>query len=110
MQAQHENKEKVENKFRLFKNILLIPWVPLIFILILPIIRLLYPLNVFFFVGAMDVALGQAATGVFSNSTALWEQLHKAGTVTGDRMWRFPLWEHFSKRVTGKTCSHIHLK
>lgn len=27
--------------------------------------------------GAMDVALGSAATGVFTNSDWLWEQLHK---------------------------------
>lgn len=29
------------------------------------------------FLGAMDVALGSAATGVFTNSNWLWEQLHK---------------------------------
>lgn len=27
--------------------------------------------------GAMDVALGSAAAGVFTNSDWLWEQLHK---------------------------------
>lgn len=27
--------------------------------------------------GAMDVALGSAATGVFTNSDWLWERLHK---------------------------------
>ena len=27
--------------------------------------------------GAMDVALGSGAAGVFSNSQALWEQLHR---------------------------------
>ncbi|TRY66250.1 hypothetical protein DNTS_006734 [Danionella cerebrum] len=41
--------------------------------------------------GAMDVALGSAATGVFTNSDWLWERLHKASIVTGDRVWRMPL-------------------
>ncbi|XP_045074236.1 cytosol aminopeptidase [Coregonus clupeaformis] len=50
--------------------------------------------------GAMDVALGSAATGVFTNSDWLWEQLHKASVVTGDRVWRMPLFEHYTRQVT----------
>ncbi|XP_063777367.1 cytosol aminopeptidase [Pseudophryne corroboree] len=50
--------------------------------------------------GAMDVALGSAATGVFTNSTWLWTHLHEASIVTGDRVWRMPLFEHYSKQVT----------
>ncbi|CAG0899502.1 unnamed protein product [Darwinula stevensoni] len=50
--------------------------------------------------GAMMVALGSSATGVFTNSTPMWEVLHKAGGITGDRVWRMPLWEHFKKPVT----------
>ncbi|XP_069488011.1 cytosol aminopeptidase [Ambystoma mexicanum] len=50
--------------------------------------------------GAMDVALGSAATGVFTNSTWLWNHLHEASIVTGDRVWRMPLFEHYSKQVT----------
>ncbi|KAG9339843.1 hypothetical protein JZ751_022345 [Albula glossodonta] len=41
--------------------------------------------------GAMDVALGSAATGVFTNSDWLWDRLHKASIATGDRVWRMPL-------------------
>ncbi|GLV41751.1 Sperm-Leucylaminopeptidase 7 [Carabus blaptoides fortunei] len=51
--------------------------------------------------GAMSVALGNSATGVFTNSCELWEQLRKAGGVTGDRVWRFPLWKHYTNLVTG---------
>lgn len=51
-------------------------------------------------VGAMRVALGSAATGVFSNSTPLWQRLQKAGAVTGDRVWRFPLWDYYTKEIT----------
>lgn len=50
--------------------------------------------------GAMDVALGSAATGVFTNSDWLWEQLHKASIVTGDRVWRMPLFQHYTRQVT----------
>lgn len=56
--------------------------------------------NVATLTGAMDVALGSAATGVFTNSDWLWEQLHKASVVTGDRVWRMPLFKHYSKQVT----------
>ncbi|XP_012987566.2 cytosol aminopeptidase isoform X1 [Esox lucius] len=50
--------------------------------------------------GAMDVALGSAAAGVFTNSDWLWEQIHKASVVTGDRVWRMPLFDHYTRQVT----------
>ncbi|XP_010218860.1 PREDICTED: cytosol aminopeptidase [Tinamus guttatus] len=50
--------------------------------------------------GAMDVALGSAATGVFTNSTWLWTHLYEASILTGDRVWRMPLFEHYTKQVT----------
>ncbi|XP_030643908.1 cytosol aminopeptidase [Chanos chanos] len=50
--------------------------------------------------GAMDVALGSAAAGVFTNSDWLWEKLHEASVVTGDRVWRMPLFQHYTKQVT----------
>lgn len=49
----------------------------------------------------MRVALGGVATGVFTNSSDLWERIHKAGALTGDRVWRFPLWQAYTKNVTG---------
>lgn len=50
--------------------------------------------------GAMNVALGSAATGVFSTSTRYWNLLHEAGMTTGDRVWRMPLFHHFTKQTT----------
>ncbi|KAJ6659414.1 hypothetical protein lerEdw1_019146 [Lerista edwardsae] len=50
--------------------------------------------------GAMVTALGSAATGVFTNSCQLWNQLYEASIVTGDRVWRMPLFEHYTKQVT----------
>ncbi|XP_015509984.1 cytosol aminopeptidase isoform X1 [Neodiprion pinetum] len=50
--------------------------------------------------GAMRIALGGVATGVFTNSAELYENLRTAGTFTGDRVWRFPLWQHFNDAMT----------
>lgn len=52
--------------------------------------------------GAMRVALSNSATGVFTNDGNLYETLRNAGTVTGDRVWRFPLWQHFTDEVTSE--------
>lgn len=54
----------------------------------------------FVFAGAMSVAVGAGATGVFTNSNKMWQEIHKAGIYTGDRVWRFPLWQIYSKRMT----------
>ncbi|XP_060523712.1 cytosol aminopeptidase-like isoform X2 [Cylas formicarius] len=50
--------------------------------------------------GAMRVALGNAATGVFSNCTSLYQSLEQAGSETGDRVWRLPLWKHYTKQIS----------
>lgn len=47
-------------------------------------------------------AVGGGCTGVFSNSHHIWKQFQKAGSLTGDRMWRLPLWRYFKKQVTSK--------
>jgi len=53
--------------------------------------------------GAMRVALGGGATGVFTTSNELWKDIHAAGVFSGDRVWRFPLWNVYSKRMTDYT-------
>lgn len=50
----------------------------------------------------MRIALGGAATGVFTNNSSLFEKLRNAGTLTGDRVWRFPLWQHFTDEMTSE--------
>ncbi|KAH9414881.1 bleomycin hydrolase [Dermatophagoides pteronyssinus] len=50
--------------------------------------------------GAIGVALGSSATGVFSTSNKYWTMLQKCGVETGDRMWRMPLFNHFTKQTT----------
>ncbi|XP_076364567.1 cytosol aminopeptidase-like isoform X2 [Tachypleus tridentatus] len=50
--------------------------------------------------GAMMIALGSGATGVFTNSFKMWQLINKAGMKTGDRVWRMPLFQHYTKQVT----------
>ncbi|KAJ7144822.1 cytosol aminopeptidase family, catalytic domain-containing protein [Mycena crocata] len=51
--------------------------------------------------GAMDIALGEVFTGVFSTSDALWESLHAAGESEYDRFWRMPLDEDYGPQIYG---------
>uniref|UniRef100_A0A023F9A5 Cytosol aminopeptidase n=2 Tax=Triatoma infestans TaxID=30076 RepID=A0A023F9A5_TRIIF len=52
-------------------------------------------------------ALGSSATGAFSTSEVVWEELKKAGANTGDRVWRMPAWKMFSDRVTNFLCCDV---
>ncbi len=49
--------------------------------------------------GACIIALGHHASGLFSNSDLLAEQLLTAGENAGDRAWQLPLWEDYSKQL-----------
>ncbi|KAK9500960.1 hypothetical protein O3M35_002113 [Rhynocoris fuscipes] len=43
--------------------------------------------------------LGEAATIVYCNNDILYEMMRIASIHTGDRIWRLPLWNHFSEKV-----------
>lgn len=43
--------------------------------------------------GAVVIALGSPATGVYTNTNQLWHTLEKAGTATNDYVWRMPLFK-----------------
>ncbi|HEY9037306.1 MAG TPA: leucyl aminopeptidase [Pseudomonadales bacterium] len=49
--------------------------------------------------GACVVALGEHASGLFSNDDALADDLLQAGTQSGDRAWRMPLWDDYQKQL-----------
>ena len=49
--------------------------------------------------GAMIIALGSEFGGLFSNDDALAADLLKAGTDTGDALWRFPLSPAYDKLI-----------
>ena len=49
--------------------------------------------------GAMDVALGFAYTGVFTNSPRLFHALQACAQPTGDPVWQMPLHPHYHKQI-----------
>jgi leucyl aminopeptidase len=49
--------------------------------------------------GACIIALGHHASGLFSNNEKLAKELLAAGEASGDRAWRMPLWEDYSKQL-----------
>lgn len=61
-----------------------------------------FTLDIATLTGAIAIALGGGATGVFSTDNALWETLRAAGTLSGDRVWRMPLWQYYNNKMTSK--------
>ena len=53
--------------------------------------------------GAMAVALGGECSGVFSNDDKLWSALSKAGFVSGDRVWRMPIFKEYNELLKAHT-------
>ncbi|EDW01092.1 cytosol aminopeptidase [Drosophila grimshawi] len=51
----------------------------------------------------VSYGLGGSATGLWSNSTYLAKQFRKAGSITGDRIWRMPLFRYFKQIVKKNT-------
>ena len=49
--------------------------------------------------GACVVALGKIATGLFSNSDELAEELGNAGENSWDRVWRMPVWDEYQPQL-----------
>ena len=57
--------------------------------------------------GAMSIALGRHAAGMFTSDNALAQELHAAGEVTGERLWRMPLWPEFLTEMRGDTADLV---
>ena len=49
--------------------------------------------------GACVIALGNHASGLFSNRDSLSEQLYAAGQLAEDKAWRMPLWEEYQQQL-----------
>ena len=47
--------------------------------------------------GAVKIALGQAASAVYSTNEKYWNLIHKSGQDTGDRVWRMPLFSAYTR-------------
>ena len=52
--------------------------------------------------GAVLVALGQEYAGLFSNDDELCDRLSKAGSATGELVWRLPLAKAYDKMIDSK--------
>ncbi|XP_001360446.3 cytosol aminopeptidase-like [Drosophila pseudoobscura] len=48
----------------------------------------------------VNYALGGGATGLWTTSNFVHKQFRKAGGITGDRVWRFPLFKYYHQIVT----------
>ncbi len=49
--------------------------------------------------GACIIALGSHASGLFSNHDGLADELLAAGEASGDRAWRLPVWEDYTRQL-----------
>lgn len=49
--------------------------------------------------GSVIAALGYHAAGLFTQNDELASQLAEAGTRTGERLWRMPLWDDYSEDI-----------
>jgi leucyl aminopeptidase len=49
--------------------------------------------------GACVVALGEHASGLFSNNDNLADEIITAGTAAQDRAWKMPLWEEYDQQL-----------
>jgi leucyl aminopeptidase len=49
--------------------------------------------------GAMSIALGNVAYGLFSNNDALVQRLTAASEATGEKLWRFPMYREYREAL-----------
>lgn len=56
---------------------------------------------------SLRYVLDEAACGIFTNSEILWQQIKHASMHTGDRVWRFPLWNYYTKNITTSTSTDV---
>ena len=49
--------------------------------------------------GACVTALGHHASGLFTNDEDLCQRLLAAGEITGERLWRLPLWPEYRQQI-----------
>jgi leucyl aminopeptidase len=57
--------------------------------------------------GAMSIALGHLAAGLFSDDDALAEELVAAGARAGERLWRMPTWDEYGAELGSDTADLV---
>lgn len=61
-----------------------------------------FMINLATLTGAILVALGKEHAGIFSNNDELAENLHSAGQLTEEKVWRLPLHDEYDKLIDTK--------
>jgi len=56
--------------------------------------------------GAIKVALGSKAVGLFSNDDTLASEIESAASTSGERVWRLPLYEDYLKELDSDVADH----
>ncbi len=59
--------------------------------------------------GACAIALGKEIAGLFSDDTALCEEIRSIGALTGDNYWPLPLWDNYNKGLQSNVADLSHL-
>ena len=57
--------------------------------------------------GAITIALGRHAAGLFSDDDALAGALQAAGEATGERLWRMPVWDEYLAEMKSDTADLV---
>ena len=57
--------------------------------------------------GAMAIALGRHAAGLYSRDDLLAAELQDAGEATGERLWRMPLWDEFRTEMRSEVADLV---
>ena len=52
--------------------------------------------------GAVSIALGNLAAGLFSDDEGLVAELEVASAATGERLWRLPVWDEYATEMRGE--------
>jgi len=57
--------------------------------------------------GAISIALGRAAAGLFTRDDGLAAELEDAGEAVAERLWRMPLWDDYLVEMKGETADLV---
>ena len=57
--------------------------------------------------GAMAIALGRHAAGLYTRDDLLASELLDAGEATGERLWRMPLWDEFLNEMRSEVADLV---
>jgi leucyl aminopeptidase len=58
--------------------------------------------------GAMHVAIGDHAIGYFANADWVSDRLEEASQISGERVWRMPLWEEYDEQLKSDVADFKH--